>query len=154
MNHDYFIINFFIFNFEIGVNYLRKFHKEFGHPNPKSDYVNNEGYKLGNFVRGIKSRFSKLTDKEILFFESFEGWQWSKRDALWQKGYKCLVIYVQINKHASPPQNFINDDGYELGIWVAVQRRNRNNKNRMNPKRRKLLESLPGWSWGEKYKKS
>ena len=42
------------------------------------------------------------------------------------------------------PTTFKTKDGFNLGQWVGVQRRN---KDSLRAERRKLLESLNGWSW-------
>ena len=135
--------------FEDGIKALRKFYKDNDHPNPKNNYVDESGYKLGNFIRGVKNQYQagKLSDKKIAIFESFEGWLWNKRNNSWQIGFDHLKEYYEREKHASPPQKFICVDGYKLGVWVSLQRRHIDNPKRITPQRKKLLEDLSGWEW-------
>ncbi|MGB2587192.1 MAG: helicase associated domain-containing protein, partial [Pseudolabrys sp.] len=46
--------------------------------------------------------------------------------------------------HCQMPRSFKTNDGYKLGLWIAVQRRD---KHKMDPDRRQRLEALPGWVW-------
>ena len=59
---------------------------------------------------------------------------------------KSLKSMSKSEGHARAPQNFITEEGFALGTWVAAQRRAYNIK-RLSEDRIKALEALPGWSW-------
>ena len=62
----------------------------------------------------------------------------------WMFWYGLLEAFIKECGDCRVPQRYKSDDGYELGRWVGVQRRN---KDKMNAERRQRLEALPGWSW-------
>ena len=72
------------------------------------------------------------------------GWSWDRFSDKWEKGYFHLKEFCEREGQARVPQRYRTDDGYSLGLWVVVQRRN---KDTMDPDRRQRLEALPGWVW-------
>ncbi len=69
---------------------------------------------------------------------------WDIKDAAWEEGFGYLTVYVQANGSAHVPTSYRAGDGYRLGQWVGVQRRNRNS---MSADCRRRLEALNGWKW-------
>ncbi|MGO9103848.1 MAG: helicase associated domain-containing protein [Mycobacterium sp.] len=51
------------------------------------------------------------------------GWTWDPFTDQWEKGFSRLRRYVELHGDARVPQSY-TVDGYRLGLWVNVQRRN------------------------------
>ncbi|MGW8431212.1 helicase associated domain-containing protein [Curtobacterium citreum] len=62
--------------------------------------------------------------------------------------------YVEEHGHAAPPQKYRTDTGFALGQWVMNYRNGHNGvgEKRGDPAEERLLEALPGWSWGRSAK--
>ncbi|KMO74241.1 MULTISPECIES: helicase associated domain-containing protein [Mycolicibacterium] len=63
----------------------------------------------------------------------------------WSVGYLVLQRFCDAQGHARPRQNAVVD-GFRLGWWVTVQRRQRR-RGALNAERIHLLDALPGWQW-------
>ena len=104
------------------------------------------GYHLGRWVQAQRRNWHKLTVEQRRMLQFVVDWTRDERQTRWNDGYKHLQAYVRRNGHAQPPRKYISDDGYRLGLWLFHQRDEYFLK-RLDPKRRKLLEVLPGWVW-------
>jgi hypothetical protein len=62
----------------------------------------------------------------------------------WDEGFSQLKEFSDREGHCRVPFGQTTDDGYRLGMWVSVQRRNMDT---MKPDRRQRLEALRGWAW-------
>jgi Helicase associated domain len=62
----------------------------------------------------------------------------------WDEGFSHLKQFSDREGHCRVSASQRSDDGYRLGLWVSVQRRNIDT---MKPDRRQRLETLRGWSW-------
>ena len=106
-----------------------------------------EGYNLGAWVSSQRSRKEKTSTERIKLLESLPEWTWEVRNnliaELWEKGYDSLKKYAKENGHSKVPDG-LKYEGYNLGSWVGSQRRKKAN---LDPKKIKLLNALPKWSW-------
>jgi len=62
----------------------------------------------------------------------------------WEYWYGMLTAYVQKEGHARVHLHYKDEAGQALGGWVSHQREC---KDSMGARRRRLLEELPSWSW-------
>jgi hypothetical protein len=62
----------------------------------------------------------------------------------WEEGFSYLKEFAEREGHCRVPARHKTDDGYRLGRWA---RRQREEKDTIDPLPRQRLESLPGWSW-------
>jgi len=62
----------------------------------------------------------------------------------WYSWYGLLEEYVKEHGHARVPDNRLKYKNSNLGVWVRIQRREKNN---LSLEQLKKLENLPQWSW-------
>jgi hypothetical protein len=73
------------------------------------------------------------------------GWTWNPVADQWEEGFSHLLQYVERHGDARVPQSY-SVDGYQLGEWVARQRR-MYAKGLLDADRERRLQALPGWTW-------
>lgn len=106
-----------------------------------------DDFGLGAWV-GIQRgahRKSKLAPERVRKLENLPGWVWDHRSANWEEGIEKLLEFVQSHGHCRVPQRF-PFHGYELGTWVARQRRDYA-RGTLDSKRQRRLEEVQGWTW-------
>ena len=64
-------------------------------------------------------------------------------EALWEEGFEYLQAFVRENGHCEVSDAHVAEDGYPLGQWVRVQRRQ---KDRISAERKTRLDAL-GFIW-------
>jgi hypothetical protein len=103
------------------------------------------GFRLGLWVRNRRAdyRNGRLTREQIRGLERHRGWIWNARRDSFRDGFGYLQRFLRWEGHARVPVDHV-EAGFRLGAWVHKRRREREH---MNEKRRRRLESLPGWSW-------
>ncbi|MBY0110242.1 MAG: Helicase associated domain protein [Candidatus Babeliaceae bacterium] len=106
-----------------------------------------EGFALGKWIQMHRYQYKKqaLSAMKINFFESFSGWTWDFRTDEWNKGFEHLTKYIEQNKNASVPTDYINSEGFKLGIWICTQRYNYK-KSKLPLDRIRRLNSV-GFMW-------
>ncbi len=72
------------------------------------------------------------------------GTAWATSELAWEQGFAALSSFVHDYGEASVPASFKTPDGFNLGTWVAAQRRE---KDSMPEARKSRLEALEGWMW-------
>ena len=113
-----------------------------GHARPAvGDFVGE--FALGRWVNRQRSGRTSLSADRQYRLEALPGWVWNALDAEWQNGFETLRAFAEERGHARAPAR-LTFCSYPLGQWVSVQRSGRQS---INPYRRELLESLPGWAW-------
>ena len=95
--------------------------------------------------RHRNNKYSLSAERRKLLESSCKDWTWDPLADQWSEGFEQLKKYVKTNGSARVPRHFKTKDGFNLGIWVRSQRRN---KDSLSAERRKLLESsCKDWSW-------
>ena len=94
-----------------------------------------DGVSLGKWVKN-QQQFCKEPAKRALL-ESIPGWVWlTPQTDKWDRAFEYLKT------HGVVTHGFKTPDGFRLGHWINTQR-----QACKDPERRKLLESIPGWTW-------
>jgi hypothetical protein len=105
---------------EQNFNELLRYVEQQGHARVPQFYTV-DGRRLGMWVVAQRNRHAKGTldhDRERQL-EALRGWTWGRfRADRWEEGFRRLQQYAQKHGEASPPQSFVDDDGYKLGTWV------------------------------------
>lgn len=120
-----------------------------GHSRVLSDYRDDDGYRLGDWVAYQRQlgKTGKLRPDRQRLVENLPGWIWSTQDEDWENGYSRLLRYVQREGNARVPRRYVTEDAYRLGQWVGVRRLQRSE---LSPERVEALEAVAGWEWSSR----
>ncbi|MDD2915626.1 MAG: Helicase associated domain protein [Gallionella sp.] len=129
---------------EDGFSHLKEFQKTNGHCRVKQNYVSSDGYQLGDWVGSQRRKEGKLPIDRKNRLDALEGWSWSVFSEQWEEGFLHLQEFLRTEGHCRVSQSYKADDGFKLGVWVSVQR---TNKDKTSPERIERLTALPGWCW-------
>jgi len=111
--------------YRIGVDHLRAYIAREGHANVPQRSVTDDGFTLGKWVdnRRIDRRVGCLSTARIAELDAL-GMVWGfTLDAGYRIGVDHLRAYVAREGHANVPQKSVTDDGFTLGKWVSIRRR-------------------------------
>ena len=138
--------NTFETGWDEGFAYLSKYVQREGNARVPVGYEE-DGFSLGAWVKGQRATFAKgtLAAQRAARLRSMPGWTWHTKEDAWEEAFDRLSQYVQRERSAFVPTGH-EEDGFRLGQWVAVQRRNFA-KGKLDRRRQKLLAALPGWTW-------
>jgi hypothetical protein len=131
---------------EEGFSALHSFAQEVGHARVPKSFVSDDGFELGRWVLAQRQKISQLspdlaaTRRERL---SAVGFVWDVHQQAWEEGYTFLKKFRETTGHVRVPRTHVTQDGYKLGQWVKIQRKNRQS---MTAERRNLLDAL-GFIW-------
>ncbi|MGO9747678.1 MAG: Helicase associated domain protein [Mycobacterium sp.] len=121
---------------------LQKFVDREGHARVPSGHVE-DGVKLGAWVAEQRAERGNLSPERVARLEALPGWSWTVSQDIWDERYELVRKFADREGHALVPQSYV-ENGVNLGKWVSVQRRKRDE---LTAERRARLGSLPGWSW-------
>ena len=111
--------------YRIGVDHLRAYIAREGHANVPQRSVTDDGFTLGKWVdnRRIDRKVGCLSTARIAELDAL-GMAWgSTLDAGYRIGVDHLRAYIAQEGHANVPQKSVTDDGFKLGKWVSIRRR-------------------------------
>lgn len=132
---------------EQGYEVITLFAKEHGHCNvPPKKYFTIAGNDVKNWINRQRSKFSVLTEEQKYKLEKIPGWVWDPNETAWQEMFISLQEYAENEGNTLIPANHLLSNGKKLGHWVNDQRK-RYQKGRLSQIRKKLLESVPEWTW-------
>jgi hypothetical protein len=103
-------------------------------------FVTDKGFRLGTWVHGQSQKCNSPERRARL--EALPGWSWNPKEEQFEEGLSHLHAYAEQHGDSMVPKEFVSDDGFHLGRWVANQL-----TECTNPERRARLEALPGWRW-------
>ena len=135
------------YRWEMTYKVLCEYVKEHGNARvPHKHQVN--GVKLGQWVLEQRGAFKRgvLSADRRERLAKLPGWAWNTQDEQWDNGFERTVRFVEKHGHARVPVAYVDDDDFQLGGWVANQRR-KNARNRLTDERSVRLAKLPGWTW-------
>lgn len=105
------------------------YYNEHGDLNVPSNYVDDEGVKLGQWICGLRSNrngtaknVKPLTDEQIARLDAI-GMRWgSKYDRQWDEAFDALCSYYNKHRTFDIPVSYKTDSGIALGKWIRRQR--------------------------------
>ena len=128
-------------NWEEGFKYLETYKQGTNHCNVPKDHKQNE-FPLGLWVSEQRVNRDKMSLERRQRLDEV-GFVWDAREAAWEKGLIHLKIYRDRVGHCRVPKTHKEQNGFELGSWVSVQR---TNKDKLSPERRQRLDEI-GFVW-------
>lgn len=117
-----------------GINQLQKFHEKFNNASPTAKYVDEDGYKLGQWVVVQRSRKDSLTSIKIELLDNFPDWQWTIKDKAWDDNFVAYKAAVLSSSKISS----------QLNRWASKQRVR---KQTLSKEQIDNLESTGEWTW-------
>ncbi|MDA9818809.1 DEAD/DEAH box helicase family protein [Methylophilaceae bacterium] len=132
-----------------GFKELKTFVKENGHPFVKKEYKTSNAFALGEYLLNVRNRKRKgnIEQNEIDQFESLPFWDWNAKSGKWFINFKSAYRYGKKFKHSSPRVDEIFEN-VPIGSWIRSQKRL---KKSLSDEKIEALESLPKWSWENKF---
>ena len=130
---------------EEGIEELNLYIKTNGNARVPLKYKSKSGFRLGDWVIGLRTRKEQLTSEKLMVLQDLNGWTWNSKDQDWLDSYNQLTEYVRKNKKL-PLKEFKSKDGRSLGKWVSHQR-TRKRKGTISIEHQKLLEQIELWTW-------
>lgn len=107
-------------------NYLEAvdYYREHGDLIVTKDYVTPNGIKLGYWIARLRinRKASKLTDDQINRLNQI-GMAWDADEGRWQIGYAAALQYSREHGNLKVPPTYVTKDGYRLGLWINLKRR-------------------------------
>jgi hypothetical protein len=128
---------------EEGFEHLQAFATTNGHCRVPGKYKTSDGYGLGAWVNRQRGEIESISAERKVKLDML-GFVWELSTLRWEEGLSYLNKFSTQKGHCRVTATYKTQDGYPLGQWIRVQRRN---KSTMDPPRRQRLEVLPGWAW-------
>jgi hypothetical protein len=129
---------------EEGFSCLKKFSEREGHCWVPLNYKTENGYSLCRWVHAQRRKRDKTDSERQRRLEELPSWSWTPHADQWEYGFSRLKEFSEREGHCRVPDRYETEDGYRLGAWVGLQRRQRD---KIDSERRHRLERLPGWLW-------
>lgn len=110
-------------NYQEAVTYS----KEHGNLLVPQSYITGSGIRLGNWITHLrqakqgKSR-GKITEEQIERLNLI-GMAWDADEERWQIGLAAAKKYAAENHDLNIPARYVDEDGYNLGLWIQLKRR-------------------------------
>ena len=109
-------------------------------------FKSQDGFRLGAWVTNQRSRKRSLGADRIMRLEEQPGWVWDQIVQQWESGYAHVLAFASREGHSRILRSMKTADGFTIGSWVRVQRR-QYHKGKLSAERIARLEALPGWVW-------
>ncbi|QWD34648.1 DEAD/DEAH box helicase family protein [Polynucleobacter paneuropaeus] len=134
-----------------GFGQLKKYLEN--HPNSQMSisYIDDDGFKLGQWVSLQKSRPDLHQDKRNKL-DSLKGFLWNNNEQTWNDCFQSLKDFAEQYGHCNVPDTVLMRNGKKLWFWREKQCI-RINRDKLTHDQRSRLESLPGWSWTSRVNK-
>lgn len=122
------------------------YYAKHGNLNVHAEYVTDDGVRLGTWISGQRYNLKKrrITDEQIRLLDEI-GMSWQRFDGKWEHAYAYAKKYILTHDKLDPPADYIADDGFALGSWIATQR-GKYSAGKLKKNQIKRLEEL-GISW-------
>jgi superfamily II DNA or RNA helicase len=127
---------------EEGYQHLKAYVNEHEDCKVPLKYQSTDGYRLGIWVNKQRQKQNSMSGERKARLDAL-GFIWDRHEARWEEGFEYLRAYVSEHEDCKVPYGHVTADGYRLGRWVQVQRRE---EGRMSLERKARLDAL-GFVW-------
>lgn len=134
----------FDYYWEEGYGHAKAYFKEHGNISCKTNYVCDDGYKLGSWInRQRKVREGKIrgimTDDKIRMLDEL-GMVWNRKPIVkFDKHIESLKNYITKTGTDIVPSTYVDENGVKLGPWIAVAKRE-HRQGILSDQKKELLE--------------
>jgi hypothetical protein len=135
-----FVWDAFETNWEEGFRHLTCYKEREGHCRVGIGHKES-GFWLGQWVSVQRRNRDALSDERRQRLDKL-GLAWDVLETNWEEGFRRLTSYKEREGHCCVPQRY-EERGFRLGLWVGVQRRNRD---ALSEERRQRVDKL-GFVW-------
>ncbi len=112
---------------EVGFEHARSYFEKHGDLLVMSQYVCNDGYKLGNWITNQRAnktsgdKYRKLSSEQITRLEKI-GMVWNVQEYQWLRSYETALQYYERNGNIRVPRG-VRYGNIDLQSWVSEQRK-------------------------------
>lgn len=145
-------------------NYLEAamYYRQHGNLLVPARYVTESGIKLGYWIAHLRQ--DKRDNKEYLTKEQIDrlnliGMAWDADEERWRIGYEAALHYSRAKGNLDVPFSYETPDGFRLGLWIQLKRRQYNKGTLSNTQVRDLERIGMRWDvhaerWQEFYEEA
>ena len=146
---------------ERGFEHAKAYYEEHGDLDVKSQYVCDDGYRLGSWIANNRSWHANnscanvLTEERTKRLEAI-GMIWHRNNAVWERYYNAVAEYYKDHGHINIPVAYVDANGLKLGEWLNRQKQiKKGNKKKAVPLTEEQIERLEmlGIVWCNKFEK-
>jgi hypothetical protein len=97
--------------------------QQHGNLNVNADYTTPDGIRLGTWISSQRYSYQKgrLPAEKIELLNQI-GMSWHRDISRWERGYQYAEEYCKQYGSANPILDYVTEDGFTLGAWIATQR--------------------------------
>jgi hypothetical protein len=108
---------------EKGLAACRRYFKEHSHIDVNKSYVDDEGFRLGDWLnsRRLERRKGLLAKEKVAALDELRM-VWEPAQHRWVTGLQSARRYHAAHGHLRVPDDYVDGDGYRLGKWIAYMR--------------------------------
>lgn len=102
----------------------KEYYQKHGNLNINAKYETEDGVKLGSWISSQRYSYNNgnLSEERIAMLESI-GISWQRDISRWEEGLLHALAYFEKNACLNPSADYVSDDAFPLGRWIATQRR-------------------------------
>lgn len=128
--------------FETEMSHAKEYFAAFGNLDIPRDYVCEDGYRLGAWIRTVRAECRKghLSQRRIQELEKL-GIVWNPMEASWKNGYIHAKAYYEEHGGRIASAKYICEDGYKLGQWIQGQKKSLK-RGKLDDEKKEMLKAI------------
>jgi predicted helicase len=109
--------------FQVIMNYLKHYKKQYSNTIVKKRYIAEDGFELGKELESFRSNFKNgyyTTEQRALVYEL--GYVLDQKEEGFRIGFNYAKEFILNNKYPLIAVSYVAKDGFELGRWASMKR--------------------------------